>query len=47
MVEIKVKMSNYEAEWLEQAVERSERGAHVDEGTLRTLGEILLNGVDL
>jgi hypothetical protein len=44
---VKVELSGYELEWLEQALAKQERGMFIDEGTLSTLGQIFLNGVKL
>lgn len=47
MEEITVRLSSYELEWLESAIDRDSRGQVVDQGTLATLGNILISGAQL
>jgi len=41
-----INVKNYESEWIEQARSRLERGLPVDDGTLATIGQILLDGIE-
>lgn len=43
---IRVSISAYQMEWVEQAKLRSDRGLPLDNGTLATLGEIFLDGLE-
>ena len=47
MEEITVKLSSYELEWLENAIDRDTRGQPIDQGTLATLGNILITGAQI
>jgi len=44
---VNLKVQGYELDWIEQAKMKQERGSVIDDGTLLTLGQILIDGVDL
>jgi hypothetical protein len=46
-ISYKILLSNYEADWVEQAKDRESRGQTIDEGTLQTLGQLLLDNLEI
>jgi hypothetical protein len=40
-------LSSYEIDWIEQAKAREDRGLPLDEGTLATLGNILMEKINI
>jgi hypothetical protein len=42
-----IELNSYQIEWLESAVNRQRNGYQVDDGTLATLGQLLVDSVDL
>ena len=45
--ELTIYVSSYEREWIENAILRQERGQIVDDGTLATLGQLLIDSVEI
>ena len=46
-ISYKLEISSYEADWIEQAKEREDKGQRLDEGTLCTLGQLLLDNIEI